>query len=1003
MAPTVKFASEEPFTNHAKMILRSAAREVWSEPVQMERAEPGEGVIGFGVDSGIRSLAPSQITTFPGAKSALVAAFFALESDLPLTPWPDADPETVLYLDIESHGVEHRWDMAPREFFRLGQYAWGPTGEVHLTTDYDEVLSVIRRAHGVIAHNGHSFDLSVLFGKDSIEPLLMAKDRRLFDTMVFAGLAFPAPDKFTTSSGHTFYDGAKPEKALKWLGLDNLCYQFGTQGKIGDLKALAKKYGGFGSIPTDDPEFTRYAVQDVVALQELTTLLLRIHTPSEYDWREQLNAAIDAQNSRNGFCVDEVKARARVEELRLRKEVILARLEEDYGFPTTGKSPWATKAGKEAILKALADYGIVPEEIENWTRTATGNISLGGQTLIDFTLGTDAEEFGQALAELKGQRSLAQLALDSMQSDGKVHPEITALQRSGRKSTTKPGLTIWGSREGRDVEKAYFVASPGRKLVELDYSAADARIVAAYSGDIGFAKRFEPGADAHDISGVIFFGQKRYEKDRKALRPIAKACIAEGELVDTDHGFVPIQDLTTDMRVWDGESYVTHRGTVFTGIKPVITHDGLTATEDHIVFINDSSAPGALLEVPFGLAAARNHPLAQARPRGQGARTSQGYQPGESIHRESEGLLCGGPVHPVREDGVDRVSQHLSGTDSRVQHLCSGSSTPVSAVAGKTTCCDSTEVRESSEPRVPSVRRSRDSLRVRFNSGGVRMGLGVSGAIRTGDDSGPDQHEPRIRTGEPPVGYHAGATGEQEEHSVVRIPSGALALRLTNRTQVPAPRIHPGPDHRIGPGSGSDEGFPLSPRSRETRVYDIRDAGPHHRYAVSGRLVHNCNHALSYRVGSKKLASVLGMSVEEAKGFIDAYQTTYPDVAAWQNRVTDEGDRGQVINDWGRIMQIATDRSFTQSSALYGQSGTRELMVDALIRMLYRDIRLVQYLSAQVHDALVMDIPEEELDWAVPAIVECMETTWGPAQGGQQIRFPVEAGNPADDWQAAGH
>lgn len=687
MAPTVKFASNEPFTNHAKMILRSAAREVWSETVQMERAEPGEGVIGFGVDSGIRSLAPSQITTFPGAKSALVAAFFALESDLPLTPWPDADPDTILYLDIESHSVEDRWDMTPREFFRLGQYAWGPTGEVHLTTDYDEILSVIRRAHGVIAHNGHSFDLSVLFGKDSIEPLLMAKDRRIFDTMVFAGLAFPAPDKFTTSSGHTFYDGAKPEKALKWLGLDNLCYQFGTQGKIGDLKALAKKYGGFGSIPTDDPEFTRYAVQDVVALQELTTLLLRIHTPSEYDWREQLNAAIDAQNSRNGFCVDETKARARVEELRLRKEVILARLEEDYGFPTTGKSPWATKAGKESILKALADYAIVPEEIENWTRTATGNISLGGQTLIDFTLGTPAEEFGQALAELKGQRSLAQLALDSMQSDGKVHPDITALQRSGRKSTTKPGLTIWGSRDGREVEKAYFVASPGRKLVAFDYSGADARMVAAYSGDVEFAKRFAPGADTHDITGVIFFGEERYFAQRDELRPISKA-------------------------------------------------------------------------------------------------------------------------------------------------------------------------------------------------GG---------------------------------------------------------------------------------------------------------------------------HSLAYRIGSKKLAASVGVSQAEAQGFIDAYQEAYPDVLAWQNKVTNEGDRGQVINDWGRIMQVATDRSFTQSSALYGQSGTREIMVDALIKMLYRDVRLITWVVAQVHDELIFDIPEEELDWAMRAVVECMETTWGPATGGMPVEFTVSQGHPADDWRQATH
>src|SRR5690606_29762819 len=147
-----------------------------------------------------------------------------------------------------------RWNMAPEEFFRLGQYAWGD-GEIVLTTDHQEMLAVIRQAKLVVGHNIHSFDLSVLFGKDSVEPLHMALDNKIWDTMVHANLVLPAPYKFTTRGGHTFFDGAKPEKALKWLALDNLSFQLGLTGKIGDLKALAKKYGGFGAIPVDDEEF----------------------------------------------------------------------------------------------------------------------------------------------------------------------------------------------------------------------------------------------------------------------------------------------------------------------------------------------------------------------------------------------------------------------------------------------------------------------------------------------------------------------------------------------------------------------------------------------------------------------------------------------------------------------------------------------------------------------------------------------------------------------------
>src|SRR5690606_41601392 len=72
--------------------------------------------------------------------------------------------------------------------------------------------------------------------------------------------------------------------------------------------------------------------------------------------------------SSNGFRVDRKKAQARVDELAARREVILGDLQERYGLPTEGDAPWSTQAGKEAILDALADYGITPETVE-WPKT----------------------------------------------------------------------------------------------------------------------------------------------------------------------------------------------------------------------------------------------------------------------------------------------------------------------------------------------------------------------------------------------------------------------------------------------------------------------------------------------------------------------------------------------------------------------------------------------------------------------------------------------------------
>lgn len=110
------------------------------------------------------------------------------------------------------------------------------------------------------------------------------------------------------------------------------------------------------------------------------------------------------------------------------------------------------------------------------------------------------------------------------------------------------------------------------------------------------------------------------------------------------------------------------------------------------------------------------------------------------------------------------------------------------------------------------------------------------------------------------------------------------------------------------------------------------------------------------------------------------------------------------MSDWGRRMPVEKDREFTQGPALKGQNGTREIVVDGLIRMARKDIRSIQMLKAQVHDALVFSVPRAELDYWVPFIKGCMETKWAPSDGrGQEIDFPVGGGEPAENWAAAAH
>lgn len=438
-----------------------------------------------------------------------------------------------VFFDCETHNAGLEYGMEPEQFVRLFQYAIND-GPVKMITDLAQAKQILRDADFIVGHNIINADLNWMFGVDSMEPLQMSLDQKVIDTYVLANLVTPAPYMYTDRTGHTFYDASKPERAMRWLSLANLCHQFGLPGKMGDLSEIAKRYNPgktakrdlqYGVIPLDDAEFLEYAEQDIVAVRGLYYHLLaelkKQDYPGDYVWREMVKWALNAQITKNGVTVDVAEAERRVAELAEERDRIMAWLVEKYDFPTAGKQPWKSSAGKEAILAALKDYGITPDSVL-WDETTSGAPSFSGDTMVAVTEGTEAEEFGRALATLQGQRSLAQLALESVHEDGKAHPSILCLQRSSRTSVTRPGLTVWTARGPGAVEKRYFVPDPGHKMVSMDYSAADARAVAAVSGDPEFAKRFEPGVDSHDLTGEIFFGSEEYYADRDRLRPIAK-------------------------------------------------------------------------------------------------------------------------------------------------------------------------------------------------------------------------------------------------------------------------------------------------------------------------------------------------------------------------------------------------------------------------------------------------------------------------------------------------
>ena len=147
-----------------------------------------------------------------------------------------------------------------------------------------------------------------------------------------------------------------------------------------------------------------------------------------------------------------------------------------------------------------------------------------------------------------------------------------------------------------------FVPQPGMKFIVADFSAIEARVVAWLAGENWKVQAFADGKDIYcETASKMFHKPVVKHGENGELRQLGKtaelACVAADSLVLTDVGLVPIQNVTKNMKLWDGDDWVSHDGVIYKGEREVINYDGLTATPDHLVYFNG-------LPVPFGKIAA---------------------------------------------------------------------------------------------------------------------------------------------------------------------------------------------------------------------------------------------------------------------------------------------------------------------------------------------------------------------------------------------------------------
>lgn len=448
-----------------------------------------------------------------------------------------------------------------------------------------------------------------------------------------------------------------------------------------------------------------------------------------------------------------------------------------------------------------------------------------------------------------------------------------------------------------ELVRPILIAAPKHWLARGDYSQIEARVLPWLSGEESKTRAFMAydRGEGPDIYIVTAASMNRVptsdiDKDdprRQSGKVTDLACIAEDQMVRTDCGLVPIQRVTLEMKVWDGIEWVNHGGVIYKGERECIEHDGLIATEDHEVFVANASGT-----VSFGIAAAGGFPLHRAGLERPESGHGSGHERYYNSHPKGEERVrsCGvGGLLGVRSTpDMAALGPPADGHQFRLPIL-RGERNRYLSLASKKDADGQRSVHQTGQTAsgMGEIRGPGDNLRLpeREIRGGVvssKLGYAVDPDARSAYR--PNRKQPRLRAGELEV-FDAGRERYQSRHNPMDSVRGRPGSNGACDPCVPVPQ----PDNIL---LGCDAGAP-SPLNRRDRniapvrnggpdktrrhVWDILNAGPRHRFTVSGRLVHNCGFG-GGKGALHAMAKIYGMKLtdDQAQTFVDLWREANP-------------------------------------------------------------------------------------------------------------------------------
>lgn len=421
-----------------------------------------------------------------------------------------------------------------------------------------------------------------------------------------------------------------------------------------------------------------------------------------------------------------------------------------------------------------------------------------------------------------------------------------------------------------------FIPREGYKFIVSDFSSIEARVLAWLAKETHTLDAFAKGEDIYCSTASAMFGVPVVKHGingelRQKGKIAVLACIAEGQPVLTNHGLKPIETVTRSDLLWDGKSWVKHDGVVYRGRKEVITYEGLTATPDHLVFIEGKRRP-----VHFKEAARSGAHLVQTGDGGQTVRLGENYQSPKTLERELEPVLCSNPMHWLRKNPMDRPWKSKKRKIQGLSALLPTEENP--DMAGQTSYRCKTAMHKSKGPQLSKLWRTRHKVRISISNRSRALSHSYFRSSKPGNGNRPDQQQWKLCPWKHPVCNSQAEPGKSKEYRLKRIPSEILALCQKCCNQEAKPGNGPYGDYRKCRAGCQRKEKKLAAHRGKVRVYDIRNAGEYHRFTVSGKLVHNCGYGGS--VGALKAMGALEMGLKESelKPIVDMWRKANPHI-----------------------------------------------------------------------------------------------------------------------------